>query len=1047
MFRGDVDLDAALDFPPLEDFDGSNPLHIAIRKHNISIVCRLLEHGASIESRDALGRTPLAIAISHRDDDVATLLVSRGAMFSDAYLHTACEFNLPTTVKALLNTGRANVNALNDYLQSPLHLAAATGCIDTLRMLIDHGASANIKNDVGDTPLHVFVRAVTDPARGIKVLLSAGASLDVVGSKGRNVFHLLCMYANDSDEITRLFRPGACDYNLKDTAGDTPLMLLAMADADKPRIGVALVAAGANVMARDKETHRTPLHWAAIYRHVELMAILLKAGADPLAMDYSGGQPLEEAIDLWKAFIKKAMNGDAGIAKVLKAMLARLSHAKHPAAFHWAQLESKSLPKILLMTGVLNVFKSIPRTPEFFTALRCYSDIHEAILQGNEQVLKLFLQLEPDVNKCEHFGDFNGVTLLAWAIRCGVLQSIRVLLEHGADVERAGPDGYTALLTAVSAKKMEVLDLIMQKKPNMAARESSEKRYTAIHLACLTGIAEIVERLKAAGGDLEAVDGEGNTPLHLAVESAPEMVEVLLNFGSSPNAVGRNGRTPMHLAAQKLDKESFSQIVERLKVAGGDMEAVDGDGNTPLHLAVKNAPEMVEILLNFGSNPNAVGRYGLTPLHLAAQKFNKLLYSNVWRVLLEKGALPSAVAADGRTLLHILCQVEDDNAGIAALIYSGFLSEFVNRVDSFGRTPLHYVASCRVDKPFTGEALVSSGADVNATDASLMLTPLYRAMLHGNVDLLRVLLQAGADPWAIFSKSAFFGAFFEKLIGLATKIARAVAEICMWPKAVLELFREATKGDGRVAFATKLLYSAAARGWLFLVNLILSCGVRPEYNTPDGPSALLSALEGGYEEVAMVLISHGADWMARNTATGATALHLASARGFVRAARLLLEAGANPNVCNLRGETPLHVTATSRPEMVTLLLDAGANPLALDGAGKRPFQALTASESGTALERMDWRHRVRRGFQAAVAAFLVLLLSFALLLVCYRGMGLALTRREGVWKSSDTLAESTNADYPGPPRLHIEVPYGERLLRLDGIFDFPESESKEYMMK
>ena len=98
------------------------------------------------------------------------------------------------------------------------------------------------------------------------------------------------------------------------------------------------------------------------------------------------------------------------------------------------------------------------------------------------------------------------------------------------------------------------------------------------------------------------------------------IVELLLDHKANLQAMDANGYSPLHLAAQK----GFKTVVELLIAHGAEVNAKTRSGSTPLHEAAANGYKSVaELLLAHGANPNADASsvnsaVSFTPLHIAA---------------------------------------------------------------------------------------------------------------------------------------------------------------------------------------------------------------------------------------------------------------------------------------------------------------------------------------------------------------------------------------------------------------------------------------------
>jgi ankyrin repeat protein/N-acetylneuraminic acid mutarotase len=150
--------------------------------------------------------------------------------------------------------------------------------------------------------------------------------------------------------------------------------------------------------------------------------------------------------------------------------------------------------------------------------------------------------------------------------------------------------------------------------------------------------------------------------------------------------------------------------------------------------------------------------------------------------------------------------------------------------------------------------------------------------------------------------------------------------------------------DGLQQPGLTALHYAAANGHKAVVDLLLSKGAKPGAQTDGGVTPLHLAARKGYEEVAKALIAAGApvnapakgggssdsEDLQYQVGAGQTPLHLAAVGGYTGMAELLLAKGADPNVVDGNGDTgrtPLSYATQKHYEAVLkLLLAAHANP-------------------------------------------------------------------------------------------------------------------------
>ncbi|HDR8994476.1 TPA: ankyrin repeat domain-containing protein [Burkholderia vietnamiensis] len=235
--------------------------------------------------------------------------------------------------------------------------------------------------------------------------------------------------------------------------------------------------------------------------------------------------------------------------------------------------------------------------------------------------------------------------------------------------------------------------------------------FTALHKAKDKAIADL---LLDYGASIEARDGDGRTPLHLAAQKEDrDLVERLIDRGADVNARGKKGETPLHEASSRRQGERNGPL-EALIQAGAHLDAVNLHGQTALHKAcVIGFADGAKALLQAGANPEIGDKKKTTPLHIAA-----LTCSDCVDALLLHGADVHAVDANGKTPLHISAHLHFSGEITRLLLESGANP---NIKDKEGQTPLHRVSLPSLD------LLLDHGADVHARDHQGS-TPLHTAV-------------------------------------------------------------------------------------------------------------------------------------------------------------------------------------------------------------------------------------------------------------------------------------------------------------------------------
>jgi ankyrin repeat protein len=211
----------------------------------------------------------------------------------------------------------------------------------------------------------------------------------------------------------------------------------------------------------------------------------------------------------------------------------------------------------------------------------------------------------------------GGLTVLHWASKGGHVKVMRLLIDHGANVNARDSDGtFTPLVEAASSREPQATKLLLDAgaKPDGAE----------LAMACWLGRTETVNILLTAGvnpdtGIVSAAQGRH-----------ADLVQLLLDKGANVNAKSKGGNTALHTGAL----QGGLKVVQLLLKAGADPNAVNDSGESPLHMAVSGDAdiERVKLLVQSGSRLDIANKESITPVRLAAIRGAKAIYD--W--LLEK---------------------------------------------------------------------------------------------------------------------------------------------------------------------------------------------------------------------------------------------------------------------------------------------------------------------------------------------------------------------------------------------------------------------------
>lgn len=396
-----------------------------------------------------------------------------------------------------------------------------------------------------------------------------------------------------------------------------------------------LLKAGANASAANAY-NVTPLHIACTNRGNEMVLSLLKAGADAKAALWTGETALMEcsrtgAVQAVTALLEAGADVNAHETKQGQTALmwaAGMGYADVVKQLieHGADVNANTLPTPDKVPNTCRICTWKP-SPGGFTALMF------AARSGDVESVRLLLDAGADVNAATA-EDGNALVI---ASASGHEQAALLLLEHGANPNVADDNGVTALHFAfyngLSRMHGYTYDPVYRvRPPNMPALAGALLKAGADPNAKIARDYTIGPEIRGSCENLEGTAGA--TPFMLAAASADAaMLNLLAKYEADPQINMDNGTTPMlaavrsscTLAHQRGDNSNSTETeqalaaVKELVSMGLDINTADKRGNTPLHMAAfAGSDALVKYLIEQGAEVNVANSIGETPWSMAS---------------------------------------------------------------------------------------------------------------------------------------------------------------------------------------------------------------------------------------------------------------------------------------------------------------------------------------------------------------------------------------------------------------------------------------------
>jgi len=452
------------------------------------------------------------------------------------------------------------------------------------------------------------------------------------------------------------------------------------------------------------------------------------------------------------------------------------------------EMSPRKLGRLLLVGGFLLGIGAGDATHA--TAQRADADgttsLHWAVRRDDVAAAEALIKAGADVKVTNRYG----VTPMALAAMNGSAAMIRRLLDGGADPNTATPGGETALMTAARTGKTDAVALLLDRGANVQAKETVHAQ-TALMWAVLENHAEVVNLLLARGADINA---RTNVTMpkgeYVPARAGGASGTGIIRQRALPTADG--GMTPLLFAVRDGNVAMVRLLLDR----GGDINQSSGNHTSPLLIALLNGQVGIATeLLTRGADPNVADDYHRAALFAAIdlRNFNHEKYTDL--------------STDGRDPLPL----------IKALLAKGANPNL--RTDT---VPVH--------------GLMQFDASWVNFDGQ---TPFVRAALSGDIEVMRLLLQGGADPNLATTQgtTALMAAAGINWIPGQT-YSHGEAEYVEAVKLCLERGADVNAAN---SLGFTAMHGAANRGWESVIQILADRGAKLDVKDKEGRTPMTFA--------------------------------------------------------------------------------------------------------------------------------------------------------------------------------------------------------------
>ncbi|RDD37563.1 Transient receptor potential cation channel subfamily A member 1-like protein [Trichoplax sp. H2] len=562
------------------------PIHYAVRYNHNHCIEKLLDCGATVNIKGEDGATPLHYAAKFckpkkTDDQTIQVQGNINSASANEDQTDAGSDDLEGSSILLLIQNNASINLPDNYGLTPMHYAAVRGNQYAVQCLLSvEGCQHEIPDKQLMTPLHM---STSNGRLEVTItLLERGVNILCRDDEEATPLHGACMegHLDIVKALVNYAKTGRHGYyelkdvlNATDTDNCTPLHYAT--ENSHASVVAFLLENGADVNAK-KSNGKTSLHLAAV-RSLEIVKLLLRYGAKVNVKNTKSQTPLHRAAgfnrpQIVEYLIQKGARIEARDCDFFTPLLSAAAYGRVDSV------------KTLLE-------KNVDITA---TDYKERSAVYWAAQENQPETLQLLLSRDPRKTKVlVDAADTNDNYPLHVASREGYVNCVKILLEHGAQIDARNEEELTPLHLAADNGRTQVVRVLVNYDSSIV-NDEDESSNSPLHIAAIKGHVHVISALLEYGAAVDAKNATGWTPLDCAAANGwPKTIEILLDGDSPVDPMDKRKTTPLHLAAQNGHKVCVKLLLQN----GADITLTDETGRNCLDMAIEEGHRDVAVAI------------------------------------------------------------------------------------------------------------------------------------------------------------------------------------------------------------------------------------------------------------------------------------------------------------------------------------------------------------------------------------------------------------------------------------------------------------------